>query len=129
MSPAEIRRQTGKKKVGPVRLQRGEFVLISNDIDVWLGRIEDVSLLEACQNRTLVHTPDGKLLIRRTLSDCERRLDRALFFRASRQRIVNLNQVKRLGVLEVGLVLFLKDGREVPISRRQAVFFRESHYL
>ena len=78
MSPAEIRRQTGKKKVGPVRLQRGEFVLISNDIDVWLGRIEDVSLLEACQNRTLVHFPDGKLVIRRSLSDCERRLARAL---------------------------------------------------
>ena len=129
MSPAEIRRQTGKKKVGPVRLQRGEFVLISNDIDVWLGRIEDVSLLEACQNRTLVHTPDGKLLIRRTLSDCERRLDRALFCRASRQRIVNLNQVKRLRVLKVGLVLLLKDGREVPVSRRQSMVFRKTHYL
>ncbi len=46
-------------------------------------RIEDISLLEACLNYTLVHFFDGRLLIRRTLGDCERRLDNSTFFRAS----------------------------------------------
>jgi LytTr DNA-binding domain len=43
----------------------------------------------------LVHFPDGKLLIRRSLGAFERRLDSSIFFRASRDCIVNLSHVKR----------------------------------
>ena len=56
---------------------------------------EDISLLEAHRDSTLVHFPHGKLLIRRSLKDCEGRLDSSMFFRASRDCIVNLSQVKQ----------------------------------
>ena len=89
-------------------------------------RIEDISLLEACRNFTLVHFPDGKLLIRRSLGDCERRLDGSIFFRASRGCIVNLSQVKQPQLLEDGgLIFLLKDGQEVVFSRRQSILFRK----
>ena len=35
---------------------------------------EDISLLEAQRKFTLVHLPDGKFLVRRSLKHCERRL-------------------------------------------------------
>jgi hypothetical protein len=65
-------------------LHSNDFVLLNDDIKCWIVWIEDISLLEACCNCTLVHFFDDRLLIRRTLGDCERRLDSSIFFRASR---------------------------------------------
>jgi two-component system LytT family response regulator len=113
----------------PVILHRNDFVLLTDDVKVWIGPIADVSLLEACRNKTLVHFPDGKLLIRRSLSDCERRLDRSIFFRASRRYIVNLSHVKGLHDAEAGLVFLLKNGRNLTLSRRQGVIFRKTRDL
>jgi hypothetical protein len=59
----------------PAIIHRDDFVLLTDDIKYWIVQIEDISLLEAWRNFTLVHFPDGKLLIRRSLGDCERRLD------------------------------------------------------
>jgi two-component system, LytTR family, response regulator len=117
------------EKGAPATLRRDDYVLLTADNKVWIGRMGDISLLEACQNKTLVHFPDGKLLIRRSLSDCERKLDRLIFFRASRRCIVNLSHVKRLHVEEGGLVFLFKDGREVALSRRQSIIFRKTRDL
>ena len=112
----------------PTILDRDDFVLLTDDIRVWIRRIEDISLLEACQNFTLVHFPDGKLLIRRSLGACERRLDSSIFFRASRDCIVNLSHVKQPRLLRK-IFFLLKDGREVVCSRRQSVLFRKTRGL
>jgi DNA-binding LytR/AlgR family response regulator len=105
---------------------RDDFALLTDDVECRVVRIEDISLLEACRNFTLVHFPDGKLLIRRSLGDCERRLDGSIFFRASRGCIVNLSQVKQPHLLEDGgLIFLLKDGQEVVFSRRQSILFRK----
>ena len=116
-------------KCEPGIFHRNDLVLLNDDIKAWIGRIGDISLLEACRNKTLVHFPDGKLLIRRSLSDCELRLDRSIFFRASRRYIVNLSRVKRLHVAEGGLVFLFKDGRDVSLSRRQRIIFRRTRDL
>jgi two-component system, LytTR family, response regulator len=114
----------------PARFYRDDFVLLTDDIKYWIVRIEDISLLEACRNFTLVHFPHGKLLIRRSLKDCERRLDSSIFFRASRGCIVNLSHVKQPRLLEDESIFFLlKDGREVVLSRRQSVLFRKTRGL
>ena len=114
----------------PTILRRDDFVLLNDDIKHWIVRIEDISLLEARQNFTLVHFPDGKLLIRRSLGACERRLDNSIFFRASRGCIVNLSQVKQPRLLEDESISFLlKDGKEVVFSRRQSVLFRKTRGL
>ena len=92
---------------------------------------EDISLLEAHRKFTLVHLPDGKFLVRRSLKECERRLDSSTFFRASsRGCIVNLSHVKQSRFLEDGSLIFiLRDGKEVVLSRRQSVLFRKTHGL
>ena len=89
-----------------------DFVLLTDDSKCRLARIEDIYILEAFRNATLVHFAEDKLLIRRSLGECERRLDSSIFFRASRDCIVNLSQVKRPYLLkDGGLIFLLKDGR------------------
>ena len=114
----------------PTIFSRDYYVLLTDDIKSWIVRIEDISLLEAHRNFTLVHFPHGKLLIRRSLKDCERRLDSSMFFRASRDCIVNLSQVKQSRLSkDRGLIFLLKDGKEVVLSRRQSVLFRKTRGL
>jgi DNA-binding LytR/AlgR family response regulator len=114
----------------PTILHRDDFILVTDDIRSWILRIDDISLREARQNFTLVHFPDGKLLIQRSLGACERRLDNSIFFRASRGCIVNLSQVKQPRLLEDESISFLlKDGKEVVFSRRQSVLFRKTRGL
>ena len=92
----------------PAILHRNDFVPLNDDIK----RIEDISLLEAHQNFTIAHFPNGKLLIRRSLKDCEGMLDSSIFFRASRDCIVNLSQVKQPRLSkDRGLIFLLKEGK------------------
>jgi two-component system, LytTR family, response regulator len=114
----------------PAIFYRDDFVLLTDDMECSMVGTEDISLLEAHRKFTLVHVPDGKLLIRRSLADCERRLDSSIFFRASRGCIVNLSHVKQSRFLEDGSLIFiLRDGKEVVLSGRQSVLFRKTHGL
>ena len=109
----------------PHKISPGAFVLLTDDSKCRLARIESISILEAFQNATFVHFDEGKLFIRRSLVECERRLDNSIFVRASRDCIVNLSQVKQPRLLKDGRLIFiLKDEREVVFSRRQSVLFR-----
>ena len=105
---------------------RDDFVLLTeDDSKCRLARIKDISILEAFRNSTLVHFAEDKFLIRRSLVEVGRRLDSSIFFRASRDCIVNLSQVKQPRFLkEGGLSFLLRDGKEVLFSRRQSVLFR-----
>ena len=105
---------------------RDDFVLLTDDDSKCrLARIQDISILEAFRNTTLVHFADDKFLIRRSLVEVGRRLDSSIFFRASRDCIVNLSQVKQPRFLkDGGLSFLLRDGKEVLFSRRQSVLFR-----
>jgi two-component system, LytTR family, response regulator len=102
----------------------GAFVLLTDDNNCRLARIENISILEAFQNATFIHFDEGKIFIQRSLVECERRLDNSIFVRASRDCIVNLTQVKQPRFLKGRLIFILKDEREVVFSRRQSVLFR-----
>ena len=96
----------------PVRLRRDDFAFLTDDFKVWIVRIEDISLLEAFRNSTLVHFTNGNILLRRSLGSLEQRLDSSIFFRAKRSSIVNLGQIEqpRLST-DGGLVFVLKTER------------------
>ena len=89
----------------------------------------DTPRLPGVGKRPLGLYPDGELTIRRSLSDCEGKLDRSIFFRASRRYIVNLSHVKRLHFENGGIVFVLNDGRKVALSRRQGIVFRRTRTL
>ena len=62
--------------------------------------------------------------------EVERRLDSSIFFRASRDCIVNLSQVKQPRFLkDGGLSFLLRNGKEVLFSRRQSVLSYDTRPL
>jgi DNA-binding LytR/AlgR family response regulator len=106
---------------------RDDFVLLTGEGKICILRVQDISLLEAHRNFTLVHFPGHKLIARRTLRDCERKLKASIFFRAKRGCVVNLTYVKQPRLLKNGRIIFLlKDGKEVVFSRRQSILFRKT---
>lgn len=115
-----------EKENKPRIFHRDGFVLLTDDYKCRIARIESISILEAFRNGTLVHFAEDKFLIRRSLVECERRLDSSIFFRANRDCIVNLTQVKQPRLLkDGGLIFLLRDGREILFSRRQSTLFRK----
>jgi hypothetical protein len=58
----------------PATFRPDDCILLTDDIQICIVRSEDISLLEVCGNFTLVHLPERKLLIKRALKECERRL-------------------------------------------------------
>lgn len=71
-----------------------------------------------------------KPLILRSLNSLEERLDNKCFFRANRKFIINLDWVSSIeNWFNGGLLVTLKEGEKIEISRRQAIRFKEQMSL
>jgi two-component system, LytTR family, response regulator len=115
---------------GEDTLRLDDFVFLSSEKKCWLIQTGDIWFLEACGEQTRIHLPNGAVLVRRTLADCERRLDSSIFFRATRDYIINLTHVKQTRLLDSSRVLFvLPNGKEVVVSGRQNFLFRKMRAL
>jgi two-component system LytT family response regulator len=92
----------------------------------WIVGFEEIDLLESEGNYTRVCFREEHPLVPGTLAAFEERLNPAAFFRASRSQIVNLNSIvaAELGVAG-NLVVRLRGGHEVELSRRQSVRLKE----
>ena len=88
----------------------------------------EVTLFESEGNYTRLHL-DGPHagqtpLLPRSLNYLEERLDPSAFFRANRRELVTLARVARFEPDGPGLIVHLKNGRQVELSRRQSLRFR-----
>ena len=83
-------------------------------------------MLESEGNYTRLFFADERPLIYRSLTYLADRLDPRAFFRVSRKHIVNLNWIEDLGQgIHGGMVIRLKGGERIEMSRRQAQKFRD----
>ncbi|HEY5814032.1 MAG TPA: LytTR family DNA-binding domain-containing protein [Terrimicrobiaceae bacterium] len=113
---------------GTLRLD--DFVFMSDQETCWLGRAADICLLEACGSRTRVLMLQGTVLVRRSLAQCERRLDPSSFFRANRNCIVNLIHVKQTRFLDGSRVLLLlPTNKQIIVSGKENAAFRKMRAL
>ena len=65
-------------------------------------------------------------MIHKSLNALEERLDEKSFFRASRKHIVNLQWIDRIDTwFNGGLMVELKGGDKIEVSRRQSSRFRD----
>ena len=111
-------------------LRPDDFVFLSGKGTCCLIRTGDIWLLEACGGRTRVSIPGGTVTLRRTLAECERRLDHTAFFRATRDCIINLMHVKQTRLLDCSRVAFvLPNNKQVIVSGEQNAFFRKRRAL
>ncbi|MGH9468479.1 MAG: LytR/AlgR family response regulator transcription factor [Terriglobales bacterium] len=91
----------------------------------WFVRLSEVMLFASEGNYTRLHFGSERALILRSLDALEARLDPEVFFRASRQHIVNVTAIEQLDPwVNGGLRARLRGGLEVDISRRQSQKFQ-----
>lgn len=101
-------------------------VFVKDGEHCWFVPLAEVRLLEVEGNYTRLFFGNHQPLIPKTLNYLESRLDPQVFFRASRQHLVNLNWVKDVESWFSGsLRLTLRSGQQVEVSRRQAQRFRD----
>jgi len=87
--------------------------------------VEDIFAFEAMGNYTRVHIENGKPCVYRPISAIEARLDKNEFFRASRSFIINTRYIVNIAAQDNGsLLVTLKNGAEMSISKRQASEFK-----
>ncbi len=95
----------------------------------WFVRLGDVVLIESEGNYARLFFGDDKPLIPRALSALERRLDPAVFFRANRRQIVNLEKVTAVQPWFGGGLVLRAGPHRVEVSRRQAQRLRTEWQL
>ena len=73
-----------------------------------------------------MHFGDAQPQLFRSLNAMEERLDPKYFFRANRRQIINISWITGIEPwFSSGLLVQLKGGAKVELSRRQAQDFRE----
>lgn len=107
-------------------LSENDQVFVKDGEKCWFVKLTEISLFESDGNYVKVYFGNYKPLIHRSLNALDERLDEKLFFRASRKYIINLKWIENIEPwFNGGLMVNLKGGHKIEISRRQAAKFKE----
>lgn len=110
-----------EKKLGPQ-----DRVFVKDGDKCWFVKLENIRLFESDGNYIKIYFDNFKPMIHKSLNALDGRLDDRSFFRASRKHIINLNWVEGIeSWFNGGLMVMLKGGDKVEVSRRQAARFKE----
>src|SRR5215212_705045 len=101
-------------------------VFVKDGERCWFVKLNEIRLFESVGNYAKVYFGNNKPLILKSLNALEERLDEKTFFRANRKHIVNLRMIDKIEpYFNGGLLLELKGGEKIEVSRRQTVKFKE----
>ncbi len=107
-------------------LKADDQVFVKDGDRCWFVKLEEVRLFESEGNYVRLFFRDQKPLILKTLNYLDERLDPRTFFRANRKHIINLKYIENIEPwLNGGLLVKMKDGKKVEVSRRQSIKFKE----
>jgi len=101
-------------------------VFVKDGERCWFLKLSEIRLFESMGNYTRVYFGTNKPMILKSLNALEERLDERVFFRANRKHIINLRTVEKIDTyFNGGLIVDLKGGDKIEISRRQTVKFKD----
>ena len=107
-------------------LSDNDQVFVKDGEKCWFVKLSEIRLFESVGNYARVFFGTNKPLILKSLNSLEERLDPKTFFRANRKHIVNLRMIEKVEpFFNGGLLLEIKGGEKIEVSRRQAVRFKE----
>jgi two-component system LytT family response regulator len=107
-------------------LTESDQVFVKDGERCWFVKLADIRLFESVGNYAKVYFDNNKPLILKSLNALEDRLDERVFFRANRKHIINLHWIEKIEpFFNGGLLVELKGGEKIEISRRQSVKFKE----
>ncbi|MBT1703578.1 LytR/AlgR family response regulator transcription factor [Chryseosolibacter indicus] len=124
---AEKERQKTTAVRGPEKkLGLNDQVFVKDGDRCWFVSLSNVRLFESDGNYIKVYFDTNRPMIHKSLNALDEKLDERAFFRASRKHIVNLSWVEGIEPwFNGGLMVRLRGGDKVEVSRRQAAKFKD----
>jgi len=100
-------------------------MFIKDGEDCWMVTIKDIILFEIVGNYTRVYFNDKKPLVYKSLNQIGDKLPNNLFFRTSRQQIINLKAIKKvIPYFKETFKIVLTNDTVIKVSRRQSKLFK-----
>lgn len=122
----EDHRSEGEGGPQPKVFSENDQVFVKDGNKYYFIRLNTVRLFESIGNYVRIYFDNSKPLILRSLNALEDRLDQQVFFRANRKHIINLRMVETIEpYFSGGILVKLKGGEKIEVSRRQAVKFKD----
>lgn len=101
-------------------------VFVKDGDRCWFVSLTNIRLFESDGNYIKVYFDNNRPMIHKSLNALDEKLDERAFFRASRKHIINLSWVEGIEPwFNGGLMVKLKGGDKVEVSRRQAAKFKD----
>jgi len=121
----EVEAQEERQKSNK-QLTVNDQVFVKDGDNCWFVRLKDVRLFESDGNYIKVYFDKNKPMIHKSLNALDEKLDNKHFFRVSRKHIINLEWIDEIETwFNGGLMVKLKGGDKVEVSRRQATKFKD----
>ena len=118
------RARAGRAREGKLGLE--DQVFVKDGERCWFVSLSNIRLFESDGNYIKVYFDTNRPMIHKSLNALDEKLDERAFFRASRKHIVNLSWVESIEPwFNGGLMVKLKGGDKVEVSRRQAAKFKD----
>jgi two-component system LytT family response regulator len=112
------------------KLNLHDQVFVKDGDKCWFVSLKDIRYFESDGNYIKVFFDTFKPMIHKSLNALDEKLNDRDFFRASRKHIINLSWVEGIEPwFNGGLMVKLKGGDKVEVSRRQAAKFKEKMSL
>ncbi|WP_114748383.1 LytR/AlgR family response regulator transcription factor [Pleomorphovibrio marinus] len=122
----ELKNEKEDVESSPDKLTLNDQVFVKDGDRCWFVKLANVRLFESDGNYIKVYFDNNKPMIHKSLNALDERLDEKSFFRASRKHIINLSWVESIEPwFNGGLVVTLKGGDRIEVSRRQAARFKD----
>ena len=116
-----VARGEGDKKLG-----LNDQVFVKDGERCWFVSLSNIRLFESDGNYIKVYFDTNRPMIHKSMNALDEKLDERAFFRASRKHIINLSWVEGIEPwFNGGLMVKLKGGDKVEVSRRQAAKFKD----
>lgn len=111
-------------------LSVNDQVFVKDGDRCWFISLKEIRLFESDGNYIKVYFNNVKPMIHKSLNALDEKLDGKSFFRASRKHIINMSWIETIETwFNGGLLVQLKGGEKVEVSRRQAARFKEKMSL
>ncbi len=126
-----VRKVQDKERLREGRLREGKLglqdqVFVKDGERCWFVSLANIRLFESDGNYIKVFFDANRPMIHKSLNALDEKLDERSFFRASRKHIVNLSWVEGIEPwFNGGLMVRLRGGDKVEVSRRQAAKFKD----
>lgn len=127
-SDTENEIQSDNDKNQPIKepLEGHSKLFVKDGDRCFLIQLDTIRYIESQKNYVQLFFENNKAFVKKSLNSIEERLPKSIFFRANRQYVINLQEIRRIEEsISDGFIVTMSDGKELEISRRNAIELKD----